>query len=470
MQTRLEIFTAAEIARALGCSRQNIHRQLTGIAADGEKFAAGNLAKAWALGSLPPSIVHQLSAKAEAKQYRTTALLLAEPFARFEAALPLQEMAPAVISRARKLRDALQDSLSLRNELSMTAAEFTARGLTSYKREFGHQVSAKHWRTLLDRAIERDNGAEEWNRLELYIEENPARISRHLPVALAREKRLEVLEDTLAGLQGNTALTAQESVYLWTKSCDQLQLEIDDGAKTKKAKRSILQVLLKSGFVGSDLQSIRRNFDRKWSAYLASDGRLQDGRALRYAKQDPAIKEEDRAKLVARSLDCGGRVSQAYREAFHGGELSPELTGRFIVNPARKSHVPHSVRRAVTAEVKRLMPLHRGPREHELRGPHNHRDFSGMFAGDSFQADDCTCPVFYFEPDSASRSGYRLLRGQLILLIDIGHFSRSVSHCTAKTITTPALFAPSSREFTTPMAFRAGASISSAEFGRLRRF
>lgn len=418
MSGKIDLFTAAEIARALGCSRQNIHKQLVGVAADGEKFAAGNLAKAWTLSLLPASIVRQLSVKAEAKRYRTTAQLLAEPFARFEASLPLQEMAPPVISRARKLRDALEDIVPLRNDRSISATEFTARGLASYKREFGHQVSAKHWRALLDRTIERDNGGEEWNRLELYIEENPARISRHLPVALAREKRLEVLEDTLAELHGTAALTARQSVYLWTKSCDQLQLEIDAGANTKKAKCAILQVLLKSGFVGTDFQSIRRNFDRKWSAYLAGDGCLQDGRALRYAKQDAAITEADRAKLVARSLDCGGRISQAYRETSHAGELSPELTDRFIANPARKSHVPHSVRRAVTAEVKRLMPLHHGPREHELRGPHNHRDFSGMFAGDSFQADDCTCPVFYFEPDSTSHSGYRLLRGQLILMID----------------------------------------------------
>ena len=227
-----------------------------------------------------------------------------------------------------------------------------------------------------------------------------------------------MLEDALASFQGSTALTAQQSVYLWTKSCDQLQLEIDAGAKAKKVKRAILQVLLKSGFVGSDFQSIRRNFDRKWKAYIAADGHLQDGRALRYARQDVIVGDEDRKKLVARGLDCGGRVSQAFRETFQGGELSPELTDRFIANPARKSYVPRSVRAAVAPEVKRLMPLHHGPREHELRGPHNHRDFSGMFAGDSFQADDCTCPVVYFEPDSSSRSGYRILRGQLILMID----------------------------------------------------
>ena len=279
-------------------------------------------------------------------------------------------------------------------------------------------MTAKHWRALLDRTIERDNGAEEWDRLEFYVEENPARISGNLPISLAHEKSLDVLEDALATLQGNPTLSPQQSIYLWTKSCDQLQLEIENGARAKKAKRSILQVLVKSGYVGNDFQSIRRNFDRKWNAYIAADGHLQDGRALRYAKPDVIVGEDDRKKLIARGLDCGGRISQAFREAFQGGELSHELTDRFIANPARKSYVPRSVRTAVAPEVKRLMPLHHGPREHELRGPHNHRDFSGMFAGDSFQADDCTCPVVYFEPDSSSRNGYRIIRGQLILMID----------------------------------------------------
>jgi hypothetical protein len=395
-----------------------MHKQLAGIAADGEKLAAGNLAKAWTLGSLPASIVRLLSVKAEAKRYRTTAHLLAEPFARFEASLPLQEMAPAVINRTRKLRDALKDILPLRNDRSINPAELTARGLASYKRAFGHQVSAKHWRALLERTVERDNGAEEWERLDLYVEENPARTSADLPVSLAREKSLEVLEDAIASLQGSAALSIQQTTYLWTKSCDQLQLEIESGGSAKKVKRSILQVLVKSGYVGKDFQSIRRNFDRKWSAYVAGNGHLQDRRALRYVTQDPIVGDEDLKKLVARGLDCGGRRSQAWREAFQGGELSRGLTDRFIANPARKSYVPRSVRLAITPEIKRLMPLHHGPREHELRGPHNHRDFSGMFAGDSFQGDDCTCPVVYFEPDSSSRSGYRIIRGQLILMID----------------------------------------------------
>jgi hypothetical protein len=411
-------FTAAEIARAIGCSKQNIHTQLSRVPSSGEKVANGNLAKIWNLDCLPSALIHQLAQKATAKGYRTISRLLLEPFTRFELPLSLTEIAPAALERARKLRSALRETIPLRNDTTVIAAELAARGLSAYKREFCYAVTAKHWRALFDRTVERDNGAEEWERLELYVEENPPRISSPAAASCARERDLPVLEDALTALQGVNTLGVQQLIYLWTKSCDQLQESIEAKRPSKQAKRQILQVLLKSGLVGKDIESIRRAFDRKWTAYLTNRGMLRDGRTVRYAQRCEPISEQDKQTLIARGLDCGGRVSQAFRETFQGGELSPELTDRFIANPKSKSYVPRSIRSAVTADIKRLMPLHRGPREHELRGAYNRRDFSGMCAGDSFQADDCTCPVVYFEPDSSSRSGFRFLRGQLVLMID----------------------------------------------------
>lgn len=413
-------FTAAEIARAMGCAKQNIHHRLSAVSANREKLVAGNLAKCWALDSLPVGIVQQLAIKAETKGYRTVTQLLSMAFARFELSMPLREIAPEAINRARQLQKALRDPLLNRNDTSVPAAEFNRRGVEAYKREFGHPVTSRHWRRLFARTVERDNGAEEWNRIEIYIEDNPPppRLSPAATIKRGATIQLTVLEDALNACAGSSKLSVDQLTYLWTKACDELQLQIEDAANAKRAKRSIIEALAKSGFVGADLESVRRNFARKFEAYSAAGGKLQDGRQLRYAKAAPVVSEDDRSKLIAASLDRGGRVSQAFRETFHGGELSPALTDRFIANPTRKSYVPRSVRAAIASEVKRLMPLHRGSREHELRGPHNNRDFSDMFAGDSFQADDCTCPVVYFEPDASSKSGFRIIRGQLILMID----------------------------------------------------
>ena len=42
-----QAFTAAAIARALGCSKQNVHQRLDCTTADTELMINGNLAKAW---------------------------------------------------------------------------------------------------------------------------------------------------------------------------------------------------------------------------------------------------------------------------------------------------------------------------------------------------------------------------------------------------------------------------------------
>ena len=89
------LFTASHIARALNCSRQNVHQQLTTIAPDGTQFASGNNAKAWRIESLPPQIIRNLASRAELKGYATVAaFLLNEPFTRWESEIPFAEVAP----------------------------------------------------------------------------------------------------------------------------------------------------------------------------------------------------------------------------------------------------------------------------------------------------------------------------------------------------------------------------------------
>lgn len=225
---------------------------------------------------------------------------------------------------------------------------------------------------------------------------------------------LPLLADAVNGLAGRATLQLDELTLLWTKACDELQSHSD----IKTAKRATVRLLLASGFVGDDRESIRRNFDRKLKAYSEAGGYLKDKRQLRYATTAPIVGEDDRQKLIAASLDRGGRISQAFRETFHAGALSEQLTDRFIANPISKSYVPPSVRKAITAEVRRLLPIHHGPREHQLKGAYATRDWSSLYAADSFQADDCTCPVVYWESDPTSRLGHRIIRGQLLLMID----------------------------------------------------
>jgi hypothetical protein len=433
VNTKREPFTATEIARAIGCSRQNVHLQLTDIP-HVLKVVRGGRAKAWTHDLLPEPIRCQLSEKVEAKKYRSIPHLLSEPFERFEAPVPWREMAPEAISRAHRLCNAFQGILALRNDLSISASEFTRRGLASYKQAVGHEVSAKHWRMLLDRTVRRDNGAEEWHRLELYLEENPARVSRNLARALARESGLELLEDLLESFKGRATLTPEERESLWTKSCDELKQLVETAAEpdkagritekalrvaekarrvaTKKAKRKLLPVLLKTGFVGSDFHSIRRTFDRKWKQYRATGGkRLTDRRTLRRKESLP---EEDKDLIAAKILDYDGCVQQGWQAARSSGELSDATEARSAENCDR---IPNSVRREVTPFARSLMSLHKGERAFRQSGPYVQGEYSNLFAGEVHEMDDGTPEHVCYAP-STDFPGYRILQGQIIVTVD----------------------------------------------------
>ena len=416
--TASSLFTASHIARALNCSRQNVHQQLANIAPDGEQFVNGNLAKAWRIESLAPQIIRNLASKAELKGYATIAAFLQnEPFKRYEPEIPLAEIAPTAREKALKLQQALRAFVRPREGENVKTAEFTQRGVEEYRRVFGYSISAKHWRELLDRTIERDNGNEEWHRPEVYVDENPACISSTRPLAIARERGLEVLESTLTILAKFATLNVEQRVYLWTKSCDELQLQVQNGAHEKKAKRVILKTLVACGKLGADKETIRRSLNRHWIAYRTNNGKLVDGRSLR--DQRRKLPEVDKKNLIARSLDCGGRLRQAFRELRDDGELSEETLSRTIANPRHKSYMPASIRRELNQEVKRLMPLHRGEREYELQGPYIPQDETRIAAGQAMQLDDVTLPVYYWEHDPESPGEIFFGRGQWILAIDV---------------------------------------------------
>ena len=252
---------------------------------------------------------------------------LRSPFDRYELEIPLALIHPEVRQRAYKLRGALRPILSLRNDLAINAADLAHRGVEAYKRELGFAISRSHWRTLFDRTIERDGGAQEWDRLEIYIEENPRRVRGRHSATAAREHGLEILEDALTSIDGATPLTVEQNRLLWTKTCDELQAQIDAGAELKRAKRDLVRVLVADGRFGRNRQAIAKTLNRKWALYLASDHKLpKDGRSLRFAAvlNGRSIPEDDFRKLVARSLDRGGRVSQAWRELHGEGKLSSE--------------------------------------------------------------------------------------------------------------------------------------------------
>jgi hypothetical protein len=97
--------------------------------------------------------------------------------------------------------------------------------------------------------------------------------------------------------------------------------------------------------------------------------------------------------------------------------LSESLTEYYSTKPASKSHVPRGIRERLKYEITSLADIHRGTRTADLNGAFIERDHSSYSAGDWYQADDCTLPIYYYEPDG--QGWYHLMRGQCLVMIDV---------------------------------------------------
>jgi len=407
-------FTATEIARAIGCTKQNVHKQLDSIPADGEKLMSGNGTKAWKIESLPQPLIARLENVRARKGYATIEDLLQGPFTRFALRVPLAQIRRSVIETARKRQRAFRDIISLQKNKAISKADLAECGLAAYKREFGYEIKRKYWRTLLNQIVEHDGGAEEWHRLDIYFDtDSPPRISRTLPIAAARERGLELLEDALSSINGSTEPTAQQIAFVWTRACDELHAQIAQSIRIKKAKRAILKALRASGYFGNDLETIRRNFHRKLRAYSTNGGRaLADRRTLR-AKEK--LGDDDKRVIAAAALERDGRLEEAWETVRANGELSLELESRYATNIRG---VPKRISRELRPLVKALLPLQKGERAFRQSGPYIQRDYSQLYSGQIFEMDDFT-PEHICWVEDENPPGYRIIQGQVIAVIDV---------------------------------------------------
>src|SRR5260370_40234943 len=103
------LFSASEVARVLGYTRQNIHKQLDLIRADGEKPMSGNSAKAWKIGSLPQPLIARLENLRARKGYATIEELLKKPFTRFTLRVPLAQIKRSIVETALKRQRAFRE-------------------------------------------------------------------------------------------------------------------------------------------------------------------------------------------------------------------------------------------------------------------------------------------------------------------------------------------------------------------------
>ena len=172
--SELHLFTAAEMARCLATSPQNVRQLLRGIPAVGWKWVRGVKTCAWSFGSLPSPLIARL-AKLAIRYGFATPLEFLQNGPRAERLLSIAEVGAADIARAQKLHRVLAPCL--RSPAKTSIAELARIAAPDYSRELG-KVSDRQLRTIITRTIERDRGARNFDRITLYLPDRPSKAEK----------------------------------------------------------------------------------------------------------------------------------------------------------------------------------------------------------------------------------------------------------------------------------------------------
>lgn len=422
-------YTAAQIARAMGRNRQAIQRALASVVPSGSVIVSCNVASAWHFMALPARLQTELTTEAQRRGYKSAEAMLAAPaeplhpaFAARLRECPLNQVRAEFVSKAIHLRDALAAPLAQQHTLGN--AELAELGLREFTRVFSYGISAKHWNRLLDRATQRDNGAEQFHRVELYLDDAAFQKPVARVAVVAKQFDHTALQQALADLLKKETLSSDDREQLWCCAFHHCEALASGRSKQEahQVKASII-AFLHSGFptMAKSLPSLRRTFDRTLALWMAG-GRtvesVRDQRRLTSGNFRAPLCEECRQTLITLAVAHDGNESLAYRLARTRNLLCAPCAAGHTFNPRlNKSAVPEVVRAQITPLIESVLPLHRGPHEAQMRGPYIPRDWSGVQPGDWFSADDITWNHYFRSEDAGGNPV--ITRGECLLQIDL---------------------------------------------------
>ncbi len=308
-------FSAALIAACLGRSPQAIRKSLRDAKPDGLCIVGGKQTATWLLESLPTQLRCSLDAEALRRRYRDAVTMLAMPPKRWEPTVPMSQVAQREIDRANKLREALLPSLTRQHDSEISSAEFEADGATDYAKCFGHVITARHWRSLYRRTIQRDGGAENWSRLEIYLPDKPALntpLVRPLPATF--EDQFQELTAFIEACRNPVAPSDTEQLAIWTLAFEQHDRFISQGISSKQARRRLRDFLFtKASFLAPTRNALRMAFDRKLATWTVSnrdakalrDGREENGARFELPDRGPRFVDSSRRVPLSRRRSAG---------------------------------------------------------------------------------------------------------------------------------------------------------------------
>jgi hypothetical protein len=273
--------TAAEIACAFGVSSQAIRKTLRAVPASGKRTVAGNLADTWNWSSLPGAIRSRLVCEAAGRGFDTVGAWHRNGFNVWTPPIPLSEISDECLSDAARLKLALMPSL--RKRFVVSQEDFEREGLDDFEKVFGHRISGRHFRELIRRTVERDGGAENWERLELYLPKRPERKPKASEPKPTFPLLVQAINDIYPAetICGNRMVPVKKADEIWKKVFETCAVMVKSGIPLNRAARQLRDFLCERapGLAlnrGALLKTFKRRLAR-WQAGEAFDKRTENG-------------------------------------------------------------------------------------------------------------------------------------------------------------------------------------------------
>jgi hypothetical protein len=392
-------------------------------------MAGSNAADAWGFVSLPLDWQLEITRRGVMRGFENAEDYLGKLPLPWKCPLPWNEVQESFKSKAVKLQAAMGRPLQLRAE-GLRGTELEAIGMAEYERVFGYALKdARHWRRLLARTVQRDAGAENWQRLEMYLDDRAFERSTSTREAIRTEFQHRRLDDVIAALENRQRPTADDRANLWDRVFKHFEDSVSEMPENARPERRRLRLSLLSYLVaafpagtlcGSE-KALRKRFAEKheqWIANGKSPKAVMDKRPLASGNfrtpdfaadlnliRDRAILLDGNESLARNMLQDEGKLSEAFRDYYK------------VDRRTNKSYLPRKVRGAITAEVEMTVPLRRGPHHSRMTGPYVPRDWSAVQPGDWFVADDVTWNQYFKERASDGR--WVVLRGECLVMSDL---------------------------------------------------
>jgi hypothetical protein len=200
--------------------------------------------------------------------------LRADPPRPWQPPRPFAALADTFQREAEHWRDALARPLARQHELP--EAELLALGLAECRRIFGREPSAKTWRAHFDLAVNRDNGFEQWARVDLFVAESAYAASPALPRAALEWQGLHrELNPVIEQLENKARPTLDDRAYLLAAAACHFETLCQAHAERRQQKeirRSLVRFLYSAlPALARTEAALRRLFDRKLTAWRAGE-------------------------------------------------------------------------------------------------------------------------------------------------------------------------------------------------------